>query len=78
MRVVVALLVALAGCGADLRQALGENVPDEVALPRFTQPLAIRFFTAQPGPLPTGRVTAIDSSSNVGRVSMRNCWDSLQ
>ena len=33
-----------------LRQALGEDVPDEVALPRFTQPLAIRFFTAQPGP----------------------------
>ena len=42
-----------------LRQALGEEVPDEVALPRFTQPLAIRFFTAQPGPLPTGRVTRI-------------------
>jgi biotin carboxylase len=42
-----------------LLQALGEFVPDEVALPRFTQPLAIRFFTAQPGPLPTGRVTRI-------------------
>jgi biotin carboxylase len=42
-----------------LRQALGEEVPDEAALPRFTQPLAIRFFTAQPGPLPTGRVTRI-------------------
>jgi biotin carboxylase len=44
-----------------LRQALGEEVPDEIALPRFTQPLAIRFFTAQPGPLPTGRVTRIGS-----------------
>ena len=44
-----------------LRQALGEDVPDDVALPRFTQPLAIRFFTAQPGPLPTGRVTRIGS-----------------
>ena len=44
-----------------LRQALGEDVSDEVALPRFTQPLAIRFFTAQPGPLPTGRVTHIGS-----------------
>jgi biotin carboxylase len=44
-----------------LRQALGEGVPDELALPRFSQPLAIRFFTAQPGPLPTGRVTAIGS-----------------
>jgi biotin carboxylase len=42
-----------------LLQALGEFVPDDVALPRFAQPLAIRFFTAQPGPLPTGRVTRI-------------------
>ncbi len=39
-----------------VRQALGEGVPDELALPRFSQPLAIRFFTASPGPLPTGRV----------------------
>ncbi|HXY80723.1 MAG TPA: ATP-grasp domain-containing protein [Gaiellaceae bacterium] len=44
-----------------LRQALGEEVPDELALPRFQQPLAIRFFTASPGPLPTGRVTRIGS-----------------
>ena len=44
-----------------LRQALGEEVPDELALPRFAQPLAIRFFTAEPGPLPTGRVTRIGS-----------------
>jgi biotin carboxylase len=44
-----------------LRQALGEAVPDEVALPRFSQPLAIRFFTAQPGPLPTGCVVRIGS-----------------
>ena len=42
-----------------LRQALGEEVPDELAHPRFTQPLAIRFLTAQPGPLPTGKVTRI-------------------
>ncbi len=42
-----------------LRQALGEDVRDDVALPRFSQPLAIRFFTAQPGPLPTGVVTRI-------------------
>jgi biotin carboxylase len=40
-------------------QALGREVPDEIALPRFSQPLAIRFFTARPGPLPTGRVTKI-------------------
>ena len=44
-----------------LRQALGEEVPDDLALPRFQQPLAIRFFTASPGPLPTGRVTRIGS-----------------
>ena len=42
-----------------LRQALGEPVPDEVAAPRFQQPLAIRFLTAEPGPLPTGRVTRV-------------------
>jgi len=42
-----------------LRQALGEPVPDDVAFPRFSQPLAIRFLTASPGPLPTGVVTRI-------------------
>ena len=42
-----------------LRLALGEPVPDELALPQFSQPLAIRFLTASPGPLPTGRVTRI-------------------
>ena len=44
-----------------LRQALGEPVPDELVLPRFKQPLAIRFLTAQPGPLPTGKVLSIGS-----------------
>ena len=44
-----------------LRQALGEEVLDELALPRFSQPLAIRFFTAEPGPLPTGRVLRVGS-----------------
>ena len=44
-----------------LRQALGEDVPDDVALPLFSQPLAIRFFTAQPGPLPTGEVLRVGS-----------------
>jgi biotin carboxylase len=39
-----------------LRQALGVAVPDELARPRFSQPLAIRFLTAEPGPLPTGLV----------------------
>ncbi|HVM68427.1 MAG TPA: ATP-grasp domain-containing protein [Gaiellaceae bacterium] len=42
-----------------LRQALGEEVGDDVVLPRFKQPLAIRFLTASPGPLPTGKVTRI-------------------
>jgi biotin carboxylase len=41
-----------------LLQALGEPVPDELARPRFQQPLAIRFLTAEPGPLPTGTVRA--------------------
>jgi biotin carboxylase len=39
-----------------LRQALGEPVPDDVARPTRQQPLAIRFLTAEPGPLPTGKV----------------------
>ena len=42
-----------------LRQALGEEIPDELVLPRFKQPLAIRFLTAQPGPLPTGKVLSV-------------------
>ena len=42
-----------------IRMALGEELPDELVLPRFSQPLAIRFLTAQPGPLPTGRVQRI-------------------
>jgi biotin carboxylase len=42
-----------------IRIALGEELPDELVLPRFKQPLAIRFFTAEPGPLPTGRVKRI-------------------
>jgi len=48
-----------------LRMALGEDVPDEVCLPRFRQPLAIRFFTAEPGPLPTGKVLSVGSLDRV-------------
>jgi len=48
-----------------LRQALGEAVPDDVALPKFVQPLVIRFFTAQPGTLPTGRVVRVDGLERV-------------
>ena len=32
-----------------------------MARPRFSQPLAIRFLTAAPGPLPTGRVARVGS-----------------
>jgi biotin carboxylase len=39
-----------------IRMALGDELPDELVQPKFEQPLAIRFLTAQPGPLPTGRV----------------------
>jgi biotin carboxylase len=42
-----------------IRMALGEELPDELVLPRFAQPLAIRFFTASPGPLPLGVVKRI-------------------
>jgi biotin carboxylase len=48
-----------------LRQALGEPVPDELVVPRFSQPLAIRFFTAAPGPLPTGRVRGVTGLDRV-------------
>jgi biotin carboxylase len=48
-----------------LRMALGEDLPDELVRPRFHQPLAIRFLTAEPGPLPTGRVTRIGSLEKV-------------
>jgi hypothetical protein len=42
-----------------LRQALGDEVPDELVKPRFDRPLAIRFLTASPGPLPIGRVLRV-------------------
>jgi hypothetical protein len=48
-----------------LRQALGVEVPDALAHPRFQQPLAIRFLTASPGPLPTGRVRSVSGLDRV-------------
>ena len=48
-----------------LRFALGETLPDELVVPRFKQPLAIRFLTAEPGPLPTGRVVRVGSLEKV-------------
>lgn len=44
-----------------LRQALGEPVPDDLVDCSSKQPLAIRFLTAEPGPLPTGKVVSIGS-----------------
>lgn len=48
-----------------LRFALGEPVPDELCAPKYRQPVAIRFFTAQPGPLPVGRVKSVASLDRV-------------
>jgi biotin carboxylase len=62
--------VALYGAGVDLvdvalRQALGEPVPDGLVQPRFTQPLAVYFLTAEPGILPTGRVSRVSGLDRV-------------
>ena len=48
-----------------LRFALGEPVPDELARPQVQQPLAIRFLTSSPGPLPAGRVLSIGPLDDV-------------
>jgi biotin carboxylase len=48
-----------------IRMALGDPLPDAVVRPQFAQPLAIRFFTASPGPLPTGKVKRIGSLDRV-------------
>lgn len=57
--------VALHGVGVDLlaivlRSALGETVPDAVALPRFERPTVVRFMTGPPGTLPVGHVREVD------------------
>jgi biotin carboxylase len=62
--------LAAHGVGVDLvevalLQALGRPVPDEVVRPRFAQPLAIRFLTAEPGPLPTGKVESVSGLERV-------------
>jgi biotin carboxylase len=48
-----------------LRQALGEEVPDELVVPRISRPTAIRFLTAHPGPLPVGKVRKVGSLDRV-------------
>jgi biotin carboxylase len=48
-----------------LRQALGEEVPDDLVVPRISRPTAIRFLTAHPGPLPLGTVRRVGSLDRV-------------
>jgi cysteine synthase A len=43
----------------ELLLAVGEPLPDELVRPQLTQSLAIRFLTADPGPLPAGRVKRV-------------------
>jgi biotin carboxylase len=62
--------VARYGVGVDLieialHQALGEPVPDELVTARVQQPLAISFLTAEPGPLPTGKLIRVDGLDKV-------------
>jgi biotin carboxylase len=46
-------------------QALGEPVPDALVTPSRSQPLAVRFLTAEPGPLPAGTVTRVSGLERV-------------
>jgi hypothetical protein len=48
-----------------IAQALGEPLTDALITPRFQRPIAIRFFTSSPGPLPAGTVQAIDGLADV-------------
>ena len=62
--------VARYGIGVDLieialLQSLGQPVPDEHVEPRVQQPLAISFLTAEPGPLPTGRLVRVGGLDRV-------------
>ena len=57
----VRLAVGVDLIDVQLRIALGRELPDEIVRPHFAQPLAIRFFTAQPGPLQVGRVVRVGS-----------------
>ncbi len=51
-----------------LRQALGEEVPDEIVVPRHSRPTAIRFLTARPGPLPVGKVRTVSGLDRVRKA----------
>jgi biotin carboxylase len=63
-------LVARYGVGVDLAQvamlqAFGEPVPDELLATTTDQPHAISFLTAEPGPLPTGRLQRVSGLEKV-------------
>jgi biotin carboxylase len=70
------------GVGIDLvevqvRLALGEPLPDELLAPKFQQPLAIRFLTAEPGPLRPGvveHVGTLDRARALPGVVRVDCW----
>jgi biotin carboxylase len=62
--------VARYGVGVDLieiglLQALGQPVPDDLVEARVQQPMAISFLTAQPGPLPTGKLVRVSGLEKV-------------
>jgi biotin carboxylase len=62
--------VARYGVGVDLieiglLQALGQPVPDELVQAHVQQPMAISFLTAQPGPLPTGKLMRVSGLEKV-------------
>jgi biotin carboxylase len=61
------------GAGIDLvevavLQALGREIPEELLGPRFQQPFAISFLTANPGVLPTGKVRRVDGVARAEAV----------
>jgi biotin carboxylase len=51
-----------------LRQALGEEAPDEIVVPQHSRPTAIRFLTARPGPLPVGKVRTVSGLDRVRKA----------
>lgn len=62
--------VARYGVGVDLIeialiQALGRPVPDEMVAAKMEQPMAISFLTAEPGPLPTGKLVRFSGLERV-------------
>ena len=62
--------VARYGVGVDLievalLQALGRPVPDKLVQPKAQQPMAISFLTAEPGPLPTGKLVRVGGLDRV-------------